>query len=417
MTRMLFEAGPERIQTDFAPDLKGRTAPLWVDGQNMVMVDGKLRPIPGQKLFPTGESFGAIIGLVSARVGDINSVFWGTPERLYRWTASGGVAQEGSGYTGMENAAGQSPATLWSFERWGSWMVASNGIDKIQVWKTATGDFAQLATSGVPPTRAGIVISRTPHLVALNTNKGGSYAEWSAEDNIEDFVVGVGKSAGNLLIREAKTDIIAARRLGAEIVFYTENSQHLLYYGGAPFRFRHQQLNGGFGCCGKQALVEINGEHYGMDTRQVWKSNGTPGGWKDISTGRVKEWIFGDFNKAQKSKVVIQPVPAWGFLAIYFPSASSTRNDRCAIYDYIRDRWLFPATFARSAADQEPQLDYLLSGNVNGFLFDWSELDAPSSISSPGLLSLPTQSTFFLGWGYGGWGLFPWGGATMVATG
>lgn len=414
MSRVLYEAKAERIMTGFRPDLKGRNAPLWVDGQNMVLDHGEVHPVPAQKLFIAEGVSGTVLGIASAQLGSVPSVFWGTSGKLFRWTATGGTVLEGSGFSGKKDSEDNNPCSMWTFERWGTWMVASNGVNAIQIFKTATGDFAALATSAAPA-RAEIIIGRTPHVVALNTDAGIDIVEWCAEDNIESWVTGLGKTAGNLQIRGLKGPIRAAKKLAGEIVFYTETSQHMLYYGGLPFRFREQLMSDKIGACGKQAVVAIGNEHFGMDTKKVWRSSGN--GWRNISDEHVTKWIFEDFNEAQRSKVAIQHVDGHDMIAIYFPSAGSLVNDRCALYNYVHDYWNPPATFARTSADQDPGLQWLLSGNSSGYIFDWSDRSTPASSDDAGQLPLDANATHFLGWGYGGWGLFPWGGPTISVEG
>lgn len=414
MSRVLMEIpGQGLAEAGFTPDLKNRTAPLWVDGQNMILDHKGIRPIPGQELFLNDPAQGTVMGIATARLGRVGSVFWGTTGKLYRYTASGGTVQEGTGYTGQVNSVGAMPASMWSLERWGAWMAATNGVNQVQLWKTATGDFGNLA--GSPPTYAEIAIARTPHMLLLNTSKGDNYIEWCKEDDIEDWTIGVGKTPGNIPVRDLRGPITAAKKLGSEIGFYTEYSQHLCYYGGAPFRFRNNPLSDKIGACGKQAVVVVGEHHYGMDQQKIWKSNGSQ--WVDLCDDRVSKWIYDDFNVEQRSKVVLQYVPQINCVAVYFPSAASLYNDRCAIYNCAKNWWNPPATLERSAADQEPSLTWVLSGNRSGYLFDWSARGVPVPASNPGQLPLPVGGSYFLGWGYGGWGLFPWGGPTVLVTG
>lgn len=414
MSRVLYEAKADRIMTGFRPDLKGRNAPLWIDGQNMIFDHGELKPVPAQKLYLAEGLEGTVLGIATAEINGVPSVFWGTSGKLLRYTATGGIVTEGTGFTGKKNAIGNNPCSMWSFERWGAWMAASNGVDAIQVWQGATGDFAPLATSAAPA-RAEIIIGRTPHVVALNTDAGTDMVEWCAEDNILSWLTGLGKSAGNLQIRGLKGPIRAARKLAGEIVFYTETSQHILAYGGLPFRFREALLSDKIGVCGKQAVIAIGNEHIGMDSKKVWRSSGA--GWRNISDEHITEYIFDDFNETQRSKVVIQHVDGHDMIAIYYPTANSTNNNRCVLYNYVHEYWNTPATFARTSADQDPGLQILLSGNGSGFIFDWSDRLAPAESESAGQLPLQADATHFLGWGYGGWGLFPWGGPTISVEG
>lgn len=417
MAQRLLRVGPQEIMTSIGPDLPGKVSPLWTRGENVIFDKGAVIPIPGEKLFIIPSQPGQIRGMASLRLAGVDSVFWGTLDKLFRWTQSGGVAQEGSGYTGVDLAVGGAPATMWSIVRWAEWVAATNGVNQAQIWKGPSTDFVNL--SGPNFTYAHIFMTRVPHVVALNTSNGDNYAEWCAEGNIEDWTTGVGKTAGQMRIHELPGPIVAATLLGGEICFYTPTSQHILAYVGAPYWFGSRMLQDGFGCCGKEALVSVGRLHYGMDTQRCWVSDGST--WKSISDDEVSEFIYGEeyggFNLNQRSKVVVEHMPLKGQIIFNWPSKNSDYNDRALPYSYRHNIWGGELTRERTSSDHEQGAIMKLSGNRQGYIFDWSERDIPQSPSTAGLLPVSATVQYRLGWKHGGWKSFWWDGQSEVLDG
>ena len=189
MTNLIgvYEGSP--ISSGIFPSLPDRSALLWQDGRNMVFRNGSVANSLGQfRLFAPVEA-SPILGALEFFSGSTKYVVFGTRSKLYIYNATAKTVTE------ISNTTPYTPITsgVWQLKRWGTWVVASNGIDPVQVWK-GSGRFIDLA--GTPFTYAKVIETNDTHLFAFNTSSGANMLHWSDLDDIEDWTATSTNQAG-----------------------------------------------------------------------------------------------------------------------------------------------------------------------------------------------------------------------------
>lgn len=273
-------------------------APLWVSGQNVLFRGLSVRKLPGfVEIEDLEEGVPRGAGALQSEAG-VQQLFVGTQEKLWRWFPGNltDISKAG-GYSGAVNQVGSTPATTWIFERWGNWMLATNGVDAVQIWK-ATGDFADLA--GTTFGWAEIIVRVNAHMVALNTENGQSTFEWCHQDDVEQWVPTAENTAGNLNIRDMDGGIRAAVRLGDGLAVLSKNELIFVSYIGVPFIFNWRRVLRGIGAVGKRAVVEVNRRLFGLGDEGFWTTDGTQ--FEYIDTLALRAFLEENLNREQISK-------------------------------------------------------------------------------------------------------------------
>jgi hypothetical protein len=182
--KRLLVLGPQEIQSGIYQIGKA-AAVLWQDGRNIVFRDLGFRSAGGatQKSVPLGDQARDIAqAYVSGTLA--KRLYFGTDTKVEMHELIGGVWTETDLLTWP--TAGQ----YADLETWGTWLVATNGVDPVKVWKN-TGLLVDLA--GTPFTRAKIIKRKQPFLLAFNTNNiGDTGVEWSSDSDIEELDSNIG---------------------------------------------------------------------------------------------------------------------------------------------------------------------------------------------------------------------------------
>lgn len=339
---------PNLIQSGIVKGMHKLQAPLWVDGQNVIFEDGAASKSTGYiaPFDPDGNT--PITGLQDVLALNQANLIFGDNFKLYRYDGTT-VTIDGTGYSGsldraafQENAfqdaafvlSTEPRASLWSMENWGSWALASNGVDEIQINKMLGAGFGDL--TGTPPQRAEVIKKLKIYLLAFNTDLGGAYIEWCDGDNVEDWVNG---AAGYLFVRDLDSDIICAQTMGDVVAFYTTNSMGIIQYIGPDFYFGARKRLTGIGATGKFSVIEFDSKNAGVSYQGIWVTDGT--GYEYISPPFIREWLQKNVNWGSASKIAGYLNEDRSLLEWGLPIGMSSENNITLAYNYKTQGWTF----------------------------------------------------------------------------
>lgn len=273
--------------------------PLWANARNVLFRDGGPSKVGGWVGVFTVSGAGAIRGLDALQdEAAVQRMFFGDATKLWMWWVPGTVSTLASGLGGYANQTVTRDATVWSFARFGNWMVCANGVDPVRVWKTGA---SSEVLAGTTFTRAEIVKASRSYVLAFNTSNGAGYVEWCAGDNPEDWTPTATNDAGNVQIRDLNGPIKAVCGLGEQFLILGKSQAFLLAFAGAPLIWSYQPALQGIGAVGKAACVEANRQVYGLGEMGFWVTDGVT--FKLIGTTAILPWLKTVWDDSQLSKV------------------------------------------------------------------------------------------------------------------
>lgn len=337
-----------------------RVAPLWVNGRNVEFNDGKVRKQKGWTAPFTKPAAAPVRGINQLVKAGVQTLYWGDQSALYKWN-SATVTTEGTGYTMPLNQTSVAKAGFWSLVPWGTWMAATNGTNGMLVDKQDTNGF--VAMGGTPPTTAEIIIKKGIQLVALNTDLGGTWIEWCADDDLDDWTTG---NAGNLNIRDLDSEIKAATALADRIAVYSENTMAILSYPISGFIFGAKLVIEGIGAVSKAAVVTRGNLNYGISSNGVWKTDGVS--FEYIDSPRVKKWFLDNVNVDQITK--INGVLHEGINCIEWsiPTGTSFEPNVGLFYNFKTNSWGF-RNYGRTSQMPRGVFANPYAADVNGYVY------------------------------------------------
>lgn len=311
--------------------VRHNVAPLWVAGTNVRFNNNSVQKAMGfLKAFTSGATT-PVRGAVAQLTSSGQNLFYGTKSTLYKWnTVTESVV--GSSYNGVDTATVTQDVTRWDFDTWGSWIVASNGVDPVQVYKGTS--FTALANT--PFTYAKAIVKLGPYLIAANTSNGSNMIEWCHDDDIENWTISASTTAGNYNIRDLESGIIAAIPFGTRVALFAKDSMHLVQYTGNNFVFGVSAGPKGIGAVSSASSVAVGNRLYGLSQAGFFITDGNTAQYIDEPS--VREYYQATINEAQISKVNAYHNKLQSTVVWYL--TDSTGNVTWSLsYDYTRKVW------------------------------------------------------------------------------
>lgn len=413
--RRIAAFGPNEIFTGIHPSLPPNVAPLWVDGRNVLFQELGVRPDVGQSFFIPKLQKAPVIGMLEMRQDEKRVLYYGTRSKLFKYVEGGTVEEVGTGYTGVDAETPDAPATRWSLQAWGDWVLATNGVNDILVDKNDTNDFVPLSGTPVANFRPEILIKSGSYMLAFTHQDGqaGHVSYWWCSDNdVEDWVVDASNTAGSNSIHDAQGAIKAAMPLGSYIAALTDNTMHLISFIGDPYYWGTAAALEGIGACSKDACQTVGRVMYGFGPKGIWRTDGADKVY--ISTPSVFDYIFDDINMNQLSQVVSWHDIQRDRIVWWWCSKNSMVLNRAIAFQYNGDLWHIPG-FIRSAATEQGVFQFPLLGDTDGNVL---AVGIPGSLpmepGAPLALRAKVQIVTSAGYGQGKYGRTLYGGQGFV---
>lgn len=297
MRAMLKINEPEQFSSGLWVDPPENQPALWKDGENVLFSDGIIEKSKG---YSAEQAYAEdVIGLAVANANGLQRMYVGTETKVY--VRDGGAqTQIGSGFN---------PLGLWSFETFGTFLLATNNVDKPKIWKN-TG---QLVDWG-PLARAAIVRKIQVFPVLFS----GQEVHWPAYNNIEEFTIQAGNRAGNFFIRDLDGDVLAVEPMGDYLIYYTADMFGFMSFVGGenPMSFKTNQ-GGGIGAVGPNSVIPVGPFHFGMSRKGIWQSDGNS--FNYIARPAIARWINSQIDWTKAKQVVGVHHETEQQVAFFFP--------------------------------------------------------------------------------------------------
>ena len=318
------------------PDLHPLNNPLWRTGTNVLFKNGGVEKMGGWGNPFTKPASTPVRGMLQRRESGVQELYFGNPTTIYKWN-TGTPTAVGTGYTGNTDSTVTVPASVWSMVDWGTWVLATNGVDVPQIYK---GSSFTTLNVGTEFTTAEILIKRGPYVLAFNTTGVNTYNginafHWCSDDDVEDWTPTSVNTAGNQMIRDMTSGIKAAVPLGDRIAVYGTDSMYLVAYTGAPFYFGYYPALNGIGAVSKAAVVSVGRKNFGFGPSGIWETDGAQ--FKYIDPG-IHDYIYDAFNDEQKEKVCGYHDEFNTQVCFYYPTTTGEPTVGVG-YNYMDGTW------------------------------------------------------------------------------
>lgn len=369
-----------------------QSAGRWYDVNLVRWTEGAMLPVGGWERRGTGTVTGKCRGLLTWKTNSgVRYAALGTSSKLYAMTqtsalvditpvgftagsddastgAGYGISTYGTGYYGTPrtDSGTVTPATTWSFDTWGEYLVGCSTSDgKLYEWQldSATPTKAAVITNA-PTSCQGLLVTAERSLLALAASGDARKVAWS---DLEDNTVWTPSSTNNAgsVILQTTGKIVCAKRVRGQNLILTDIDAHTLTYVGQPFVYQAEIAGRACGVVSANAVSVL-------DNMAVWM--GIKGfhifdGYVKPLSCEVYDYVFNNLNINQISKVYAVNNAQYNEVWWFYPSANSNENDSYVVWDYLENHWSI-GTLARTAGTDRSVFRNPIMIGANGYIYD-----------------------------------------------
>lgn len=298
----------------------------------------------------TGNGGASVVGAYELNPGPDAAIYgngWG----------AGSWGRGGWG-SGTDIAVAGAQLRLWSADNFGEDLLACVRDGNLYYWdRSLTADIMapsrmvalnSLAGAQATPTIAKqiMVSDRERHIIAFGCDSEAVpgvqdplLIRFSSQESLTEWRSMATTTAGELRIGSG-SEIVTAVETRQQVLIFTDASLHAMQYLGPPFVFGLQELAYNTTIQGPNAAVAVDDIVFWMGSSNFY-----------VFTGRVekldctvRDYVFSDLNMNQRAKICAGVNSAFSEVYWFYPSASSSENDRYVAYNYAESTWYYGST-------------------------------------------------------------------------
>jgi len=300
----------------------------------------------------TGNGGSSAVGTYQINVG-LDTTVGGTGWGAGTWGSDGWGDAASGGLTTTNQIR------LWSHDNFGEDLIINPRDSNIYYWdrtNNVSTRAVELSTlsgtkTSVPQIAKQVLVSdQDRHVIAFGCDPIGANSSatqgsgtqdpllirFSDQENPIDWFPTSTNTAGDLRLGSGST-FVQAVETKREILVWTDTALSSMRFIGPPFTFGIQQLASNITIAGPNAAVGTEDVVYwmGIDNFYIYA------GQTQQLPCAVKDKVFLDFNQSQRDKVVAGVNSEFSEVVWFYPSSSSSDNDRYVIYNYGEKVWYF----------------------------------------------------------------------------
>lgn len=284
-----------------------------------------------------------------------------------------GTGSWSRGAWGSSSTAVQvSDLRTWSLDNWGEDLIATIRNGAIYYWDSSGGlsspaiELKDVAGSTFAPEIAttSLVLTENRQLVVFGANPIDDTANqdkllirWSDNEDLTTWFPEDNNTAGSLRV-SAGAFIVTARRTRGETLIWTDSSLHSLQFVGGQLVFGLTDISTQTNIIGPNAVATVGDAAYWMGNRGFFLYDGRV---KSLPC-TVEDYVFSDINTDQLEKIFCGVNTNYEEVYWFYPSATSTENDRYVVFNYLDNLWYYGA-MPRSAWENSGLRTYPLGAD------------------------------------------------------
>lgn len=369
-----------------------QSAGRWYDSNLVRWFENTLRPWGGWRKRSTSQMTGVSRGMLTWRTNsDERYIAAGTPTKLYAMSESGvlkditpttftsgitdATLKTGYGYgtygsysygVARPDLGGIIPATTWSMDSWGEYLVACSSADgQLLEWQLGfTTPTKAVAITNAPTGCEAVMTTAERFVFGLGASGNPRKVSWCDQEDNTVWTPSATNQAGDFEINSVGSIKCGKRVRGINLIF-TDVDVHVATYIGLPYVYSFEKAGSGCGVISSQAVAAI-------DTAAIWMSKS--GFW--VYDGYVKplvsdvgDYIFQNINYNQSSKVYAVHNSKYGEIIWFYPSSASNENDSYVVYNYREGHWAI-GSLARTAGTDRGVFTNPLMISSDGYIYE-----------------------------------------------
>jgi len=296
-----------------------------------------------------------------------------------------GTWSRGAWGSGSSITTGNLELRIWSHDNFGEDLLLNPRYGGIYYWDKTNGTSTRAvnitslagATNAPQVAKKVIVSDRDRHVIAFGCDPelGGGVQDpllirFSDQESLTDWSATANNSAGDLRLGSG-SEIITAVETRQQILVFTDVSLHAMQYLGPPFTFGISTVSENITIAGPNAAASVEDNVFWMGAEEFYVYGGTV----QRIPCTVRDYVFSDFNTNQSQKVFAATNTAFSEIWWFYPSASSSENDRYVVYNYQQQLWYYGSINRTAWLDRGVEDDPIAASTDHALYFHETGFD------------------------------------------
>lgn len=332
-------------------DAKGR----WFDTNLVRFYEGAIKPVGGWRVKSTSTVTGKGRAIITWKAKSLAR--WcavGTESHLYAMDQTGavsditpsgftagvadavsgggfGTATYGTGLYGVPGADSTSvqDCTVWSLDTFGEDLVGCTVDDgKLYEWTLNVASAATQITNSPTSCRA-LVVTNERFLTALGAGGDPRNVQWADQQSLTSWTPSTTNQAGSFPLQTAGK-LMQGLRIQGSTLLTTDIDAWLMIFTPGNLVYRFDKVGDGCGACSQRCMANFDGNAAWMGRYNFWIYNG----YVQPLPCEVQDYVFGNLNYQQISKVSAFVDTQHGEITWQYPSSSSLEIDSYVTWNY-----------------------------------------------------------------------------------
>ena len=321
------------------------------------------------------------------------------------WNA--GAYGRGTWNSDADTAISVNNLRIWTHDNFGEDLLINIRDGQIAYWDKSGGTnnravlLNSLSGSTSAPTIAKqvLVSDVDRHVIAFGCDSADDIGtqdplliRFADQGSLTDWASTATNTAGDLKLGVG-SEIITAVETRQQILVFTDTSIHAMQFIGPPFTFGLSTVADNTTIAGPLAVTSVQDTVFWMGKNEFYMYTGQV----QRMPCSVRDHVFSDLNWEQGRKIVSGLNSSFAEIWWFYPSLSSTENDKYVVYNYEQQVW-YIGSLARTAWMDRGIEAYPISVGTDHYIYDHENgFDDGSTVPSSAISSYIESSQFDIG--------------------
>lgn len=217
-----------------------------------------------------------------------------------------------------------------------------------------------IPVANAPTDNLGMVVTEERFVFCLGAGGNSRKVQWSDFQDLTTWTAATTNQAGS---QELQTEgqIMQGIRTRGQTLIITDTDAHTARYLGPPYVYTFERVGTSCGAVSRKSAADVDMGVFWMGQKGFFRFDGNA--VTEIPCD-VHDYVFGDINTAQQSKIWAVANGQFGEIWWFYCSSGSTEIDRYAAFDYKENHWLI-GDLARTSGVQRGVFRYMFMTGHN----------------------------------------------------
>ena len=221
--------------------------------------------------------------------------------------------------------------------------------------------------ANAPVNNEGVIVTNERYLVCLGAGGNKRKIQWSTQEDNTVWTPAATNTAGDLEL-ETSGRIRCARKVGNDILIWTDTDVHLMRYVGPPFVYGIERVATGAGIVGPNAVAVAGNTAIWLSESGFWTYDGSV---RPLQCDALLE-VTDSINRQQQAKTFGGHNSEFGEFWFFYPSTDTPddtgENDKYIAYNYRLSHWMI-GSLSRTAWEDQGTYNNPFGVGANGYIY------------------------------------------------